>query len=140
MLGISVGLARWAFVVFILRDPLLTRNEDYDPEDLHGKSEPAFSLDRALQAHKIDDNGIEMEDHAHLMKDYHKAERDGTLDRRDPVAIAGDDGKYVDLEYKNSGMSKDADASMRRSSSLRHAGEGLKKRIGSLRHRKNHDE
>jgi hypothetical protein len=118
----------------------VTCEQDYDPDDLSGKSEPAFSLDRALQAHKISDDGIEMEDHARLMKDYQKAERDGTLDRRDPVAIAGDDGKYAELEFKNSGMSKDADASVRRTGSLRQAGEGLKKRIGSLRHRKDRDD
>ena len=59
------------------------------------------------------------------MKDYHDQERSGTLDRRDPVAIAGDDGKYVDMEIANA----------KRSGSL----SGLKKRIGSLR-KKRHDD
>ncbi|KAK3111610.1 hypothetical protein LTR53_012952, partial [Teratosphaeriaceae sp. CCFEE 6253] len=112
--------------------------KEYDDEDVKGQSEPSFSLDRALQAHKIDDNGIEMEDRAHLMKDYHKAERKGTLDRRDPIAIAGNDAKYAELEHAN--VAKDADLDMKRGGSLRHAGEGLKKRLGSLRHRNDRDD
>lgn len=125
--GEDEGYKRWA-------------GEKYDDDDLKGQSEPGYSLDRALQAHKIDDNGIEMEDRAHLMKDYHTAERDGTLDKRDPVAIAGDESKYVDAYYANS---KDNDAArmggIGRSGSIK---EGIKKRIGSLRHRKHgsHDE
>ncbi|KAK3068821.1 hypothetical protein LTR53_013301, partial [Teratosphaeriaceae sp. CCFEE 6253] len=86
----------------------------------------------------IDDNGIEMEDRAHLMKDYHKAERKGTLDRRDPIKIAGNDAKYAELEHAN--VAKDADLDMKRGGSLRHASEGLKKRLGSLRHRNDRDD
>ncbi|TKA83824.1 hypothetical protein B0A55_00157 [Friedmanniomyces simplex] len=109
-------------------------DREYDDEDHKGQSEPTFSLDRALQAHKIDDDGIEMEDRAHLNKDYHRAERNGTLDTRDPVEIAGNDGKYAELEQAN--VAKDVDADMKRGGSLR----GLKNRIGSLRHRKHGDE
>ncbi|KAK4565481.1 hypothetical protein LTR86_004098 [Recurvomyces mirabilis] len=108
--------------------------KDYDKDDLKGQSEPSYSLDRALQAHKIDDNGIEMEDHAHLMKDYNRAKARGSLDDRDPVVIAGDDRKYADLEYKNR---EDGESSAHKSGSMRQVGEGLKKRIGSLRHKKN---
>ncbi|KAF2163998.1 hypothetical protein M409DRAFT_68224 [Zasmidium cellare ATCC 36951] len=108
------GYKRWA-------------GKDYSPDDLKGESEPAFSLDRALRAHKISDSGIELQEGTHLMKDYSKKKENGTLDNRDPVHIAGDDAKYADMQFANS---HDTDAGVRRSGSLR---EGLKKRIGSLR-------
>lgn len=135
--GTSAGLAR-----FVDADPSphlnsnLTELQDYDKEDLKGESEPAFSLDRALKAHRIDDNGIEMSDHSLLNKDYHRKERDGSLDQRDPINIAGDDAKYVDLQRAND---TDLHRDMHRTGSLRHAGDSLKKRIGSLR-RKHHDD
>ena len=118
-------------------DKVLTDIQEYDNEDLKGESEPGFSLSRALQAHRIDENGIEMEDRAHIDESYHAAKRNGTLDERDPVAIAGNDSKYVDMEIANS---KDADVGSRpgRSGSLT---ANLKHRIGSLRHKgKSHDE
>lgn len=99
-------------------------------------AEPAFSLDRALRAHKIDDNGIEMSERSQLKKDFETAERNGTLDKRDPMDIAGGQAKYVELENKND---KEYNSNINRSSSLRLAGEGLKKRLGSLR-RKNRDD
>ncbi|EMC95133.1 hypothetical protein BAUCODRAFT_157635 [Baudoinia panamericana UAMH 10762] len=114
--------------------------KDYDPTDLKGQSEPTYSLDRALQAHTINDNGIEMEDRADRMRDYRTAERKGTLDTRDPVEIAGDDGKYVDMEYAAYKNDRENEENVQRSGSLRAAGASLKKRIGSLRHRKDHDE
>ena len=77
-----------------------------------------------------------MEDRAHLMKDYHDQEREGELDSRDPVEIAGDDGKYVDTEVANADA-HDNDARLVRGGSLK---TGLKNKIGSLRHRKAHDE
>lgn len=110
--------------------------QEYDPEDLKGQSEPSFGLDRALQAHRINDDGIEMDDRAHINQDYHRAQRKGTLDARDPVEIAGGDAKYADMEHANS---KDNDLSLHRGGSLRHAGDSLKKRIGSLRHKKHDD-
>ncbi|QIW95860.1 hypothetical protein AMS68_001378 [Peltaster fructicola] len=117
------GYKRWA-------------DRDYHSEDLKGESEPSFSLDRALRAHKIDDDGIEMSDRAQLTKDYHKAERNGTLDTRDPVVIAGGQSRYVDLEHERE---REYSSNVNRSSSLRLVGEGLKKRIGSLR-KKNRDD
>lgn len=108
--------------------------QDYDPDDLKGESEPAFSLDRALKAHKIDDNGIEMEDRAHLRNDYHDAERRGKLDPRDPVTIAGDDSKYADLQFENG--AEDGNMGGPNHSTIG----SIKKRIGSLRHRKAHHE
>lgn len=117
------GYKRWA-------------DKDYDADDLSGMAEPAFSLDRALRAHKIDDNGIEMSERSQLKKDFETAERNGALDKRDPMDIAGGQAKYVELENKND---KEYNSNINRSSSLRLAGEGLKKRLGSLR-RKNRDD
>lgn len=104
---------------------------DYDPDDLKGKGEPTFSLDRALRAHKIDDDGIEMQDRANARKSQDRAGRDGTASSRDPMTIAGGESKYVDMAIANS---KDTDT----------AGNGdggrgtLKKRIGNMG-RKNND-
>ncbi|THY32058.1 hypothetical protein D6D01_02675 [Aureobasidium pullulans] len=110
--------------------------EEYHPDDLKGKGEPAFSLDRALKAHTIHERdfdgqrGIELSDRP-LMSDYDKQKDRKKLDNRDPVEIAGDDSRYADLV-----MAADSDAhtQMNRTSSLRKAGEGLKKRL-SLRRR-----
>lgn len=111
--------------------------QDYDPADLKGQAEPGFSLDRALRAHKISDSGIEMEDRAHIDSDYAAAKRNGTLDPRDPVVIAGGEAKYVDMEIANSNDA-DIQSRPRRKSSLTG---NLKRRIGSLRHKgKSHDE
>jgi hypothetical protein len=73
-----------------------------------------------------------MQDGAALRKDYKKQERQGMLDNRDPTTIAGDDGKYADIQAAN-------DTDLHKSHSIRAAGGNLKKRIGSLR-RKNRDE
>lgn len=114
--------------------------KDYDPEDLKGQGD-TFALDRALRAHKINDDGIEMSDRAGIDRAYHKAERDGSLDKRDPVDIAGGDRKYVDLEFANA-SSRDAEIaggmdSLDGTSGLKKGIGSIKKRIGSLRHRKN---
>jgi len=79
-----------------------------------------------------------MEDRAEIAQDYHKAQRAGTLDKRDPVPIAGDDGRYVDLEIANT-KDNDIGGGVRRGSSLKGVSDGLKRRIGSLR-RKNKDD
>lgn len=106
--------------------------QDYDPDDLKGQGD-SFALDRALQAQRIDDDGgIEMQDSAALRKDYKRQERQGMLDKRDPTAIAGDDGKYADIQAAN-------DTDIHRKSSIRAAGDSLKRRIGSIR-RKNSDD
>lgn len=68
------------------------------------------------------------------MSDYDKSARKGTLDQRDPVEIAGDDGKYAELEMANAEASGSGGISRPRegSHSLK---DGLKRRIGSLKHR-----
>lgn len=122
--------------------------KDYDPEDLGGKSEPAFSLDRALKAHTINDDGIEMLDRPHNDAEYHRKERKGLLDQRDPVEIAGGEGRYTDLEHKNYdqaggasniGGSHTLDVTAdqaKHNTSLHSIAGSLKRGIGSLKHRK----
>jgi hypothetical protein len=97
-------------------------NQDYDKNDLKGKSEPTYSLDRQLRNTSLEENGIEMSDRSN-----------GKKDRRDPVELAGGESKYVDMEIANT---NDHDAGVQRSGSLR---AGLKKRIGSLRRKKDSD-
>jgi hypothetical protein len=103
--------------------------QDYDPDDVRGQGD-SFALDRALRAHKIDDDGaIEMQDSAALRSEYKKQERQGMLDKRDPTTIAGDDGKYADITAAN-------DTDLHKSHSIK---DSLKKRVGSLR-RKHREE
>jgi hypothetical protein len=103
--------------------------KDYDPDDVRGQGD-SFALDRALRAHKIDDDGaIEMQDSAALRSEYKKQERQGMLDKRDPTTIAGDDGKYADITAAN-------DTDLHKSHSIK---DSLKKRVGSLR-RKHREE
>lgn len=117
---------------------MLTTLQEYSKDDLKGKGEPAFSLDRALKAHTIHERdfdgerGIELSDRP-LMSDYDKMKDRKKLDDRDPVEIAGGESRYADLT-----MAADTDAHINRTSSLRKAGEGLKKRL-SLRRRKQED-
>ncbi|KAG9835475.1 hypothetical protein KCU63_g13247, partial [Aureobasidium melanogenum] len=113
--------------------------KEYSKDDLKGKGEPAFSLDRALKAHTIHERdfdgqrGIELSDRP-LMSDYDKMKDSKKLDDRDPVEIAGGESQYANLT-----MAADTDAhTMNRTSSLRRAGEGLKKRL-SLRKRHQDD-
>ena len=105
------------------------QTQDYDPDDLRGQGD-SFTLDRALRAHKIDDDGgIEMQDSAALRSEYKKQERQGMLDKRDPTTIAGDDSKYADITAAN-------DTDLHKSHSIK---DTLKKRVGSLR-RKHREE
>lgn len=102
---------------------------------MKGKSEPTFSLDRAMKAHKIDDNGIEMEDRRQIMKDYKDAKRRGSLDPRDPVDIAGGNSRYADAEFAQTRDNyKSSESEIHRKGSIK---DGLKKRIGSIKKKKN---
>lgn len=114
----------------------LTREQEYHPDDVHGQGEPSFSLDRALRAHTLNERnvdgqtGIEMSDRP-LMGDNNGKRRSSrrSYDPRDPIHIAGDDARYTDLQH-----AADVDAHpVQRSGSLK---DGLKRRIGSLRHKR----
>jgi len=113
-------------------------DKDYSPDDLKGRSEPTFSLDRALKAHTLTDNGIELKDSRKISQDYKRASQAGKLDPRDPVEIAGGEAEYAAL-YSSGHRRSGSSGEMRRTGSLRAAGESLKKRIGSLRRKKEHD-
>jgi len=112
---------------------------DYAPDDLEGVGEPTYSLDKALREHHI------REDDAHVV-DGHGASASGIelremptkhnreFDTRDPVEIAGGQDRYVDLQegLRESGH-HNASGVGRNESIGKKMGEGLKKRIGSLR-------
>lgn len=124
------GYKRWAGKVRSKKRPIramANSPQDYAPGDLKGKGD-TFLLDQALQAHTINENGIEMSETA-----FKNAKANGTLDNRDPVTIAGGEAAYADYARAN-----DVDVARNRSDSggLR---SGLKKRIGSLR-RKNRED
>lgn len=61
------------------------------------------------------------------MSDYDKQKNRKSLDTRDPVEIAGGERAYAGLQY-----AADVDAHPKRQGSLR---DGIKRRIGSLRHK-----
>ena len=129
------GYKQWSGKVRLSKSIIATvyftdsRLQDYDPDDIRGQGD-SFALDRALRAHKIDDDGaIEMQDSAALRQEYKKQERQGMLDKRDPTTIAGDDRNIADITAAN-------DTDLHKSHSLK---DSLKKRVGSLR-RKNRDE
>ena len=63
------------------------------------------------------------------MSDYEARKKDRkSLDQRDPIEIAGNDAKYTDLQH-----AADVDAHPPKAhDSLK---EGLKRRIGSLKHK-----
>lgn len=75
---------------------------------------------------------MELQDRASIDRDYHDAERRGTLDRRDPVDIAGGESKYADMEIAASASASD-------SHTKSHGLGSLKKRIGSLRKKERDD-
>ncbi|KAL1303993.1 hypothetical protein AAFC00_000437 [Neodothiora populina] len=118
---------------------------DYARDDITGKGEPAFSLDKALKAHTIHERdfdghrGIEMSDRP-LMSNYDARDQaEGKrVDQRDPVEIAGGSSRYAELDHEldvaqhsssHHGKQPSVGQHMSRTSSLRKAGEGLKKRL-----------
>ena len=79
-----------------------------------------------MRAHKIDDSGnagIELQERGPLMRDHD-----------DPVELAGGESKYADMEISRADASGSGGISRPRAEShgLR---DGLKKRIGSLKHK-----
>jgi hypothetical protein len=75
----------------------MAESKDYDLKDRKDQGEPSFGLDHALQAYKINDDRIGMEDRPHIDADYRKAKREGTLDKREPAKVAGDDAENAGL-------------------------------------------
>lgn len=67
----------------------------------------------------------------------HGHRKSGSKDLRDPVLLAGGEGKYQDMEFAaTNDHDAGGNAGIQRSGSLR---AGLKKRIGSLRKKKADD-
>ncbi|TKA72470.1 hypothetical protein B0A49_06232 [Cryomyces minteri] len=126
---------------------------DYRPEDLKGKGEPSFSLDRALKAHTIHERdfdghaGIEMSDRANTNTNTntnHRATgrttgRDGTPfeDPGDAEVIAGGSARYADLRHQADVAALEAHGDDAQPTwAGRRSLDGLKRRIGSLRRNK----
>jgi len=122
---------------------VLISSQDYDRDDVEGQGEPAYSLDRALKKHTIHERdfdghrGIELSDKP-MMSGSRRSTDGKNLDPRDPVEIAGGDRRYGDLQDQaevgnhvsgSNAKHHDVDSHVDRTSSLRKAGEGLKKRL-----------
>jgi hypothetical protein len=95
---------------------------EYHPDDIKGKGEPSYSIEKALKEHKISDEG-----------DHRKEMADGiemtSQHRRSGSARISVDGDESDVKRSGS-LSK----------RLSGGGAGLKKRIGSLRKKVQHNE
>ncbi|KAF2234994.1 hypothetical protein EV356DRAFT_500913 [Viridothelium virens] len=104
---------------------------DYKSDDIHGKGEPFYSLEKAIKNHRISDE-LGEEHGAIELTETPKGVRASAsgVDPRDPVEVVGSSSKMVDLEHE---------ADIRRTGSSPKKGESLRKRIGSLRRKKNHD-
>ncbi|KAF2099888.1 hypothetical protein NA57DRAFT_23334, partial [Rhizodiscina lignyota] len=90
--------------------------QDYHPDDIKGKGEPSFSIDRALKMHKEqgEQGGIEMRTH----------NRRRSLDHHGEAEVAGSREVLAGLNEEGP----------RRHASLgKQVGEGIRRRIGSLR-------
>lgn len=94
--------------------------QTYLPDDLKGKGEPSYSIDRALKDHKkYGDSGFEMSNAAHR--------RNRSLDHADPP------GSLQSPFDDSAGIE-------RRNTTGKSVGDALKRRFGSLRRRKHASE
>lgn len=112
--------------------------QEYHPDDLKGKGEPSFTIERDIKAGKgkgkAAENGFEMESNPLLAKSL----------RRKSVPIAFSSGSNVATTANNSNSSSsktntttEVNSVVRRQNSTGHRiSEGLKRRLGSLRRKK----
>ncbi|QDS67854.1 hypothetical protein FKW77_007601 [Venturia effusa] len=103
---------------------------EYHPDDLKGKGEPSYSIEKALKDHKLLDHEDRADRAAYGQASGIELQNQSPVDVRDPVTIAGGQQQYAELEQRSAArMSGEHE---------RHFGslQGLKKRIGSLRKRK----
>lgn len=111
--------------------------QKYHPNDLKGKGEPSFTVEKALKDHKHNT-------HRRIMSDgdsgYELQVRSRPIDPRQRSASgSGADvanaGTSSSSAAKTAGNYADFESGMRRSNSHK-IGEGLKKRFGSIRRKK----
>ncbi|KAH7391413.1 hypothetical protein BKA64DRAFT_677519 [Cadophora sp. MPI-SDFR-AT-0126] len=107
----------------------------YLPDDLKGKGEPSYSIEKALKDHKESSarNGLSPDSRSYEMQ----PQRPGTGRQR---SISGNHEDFRGSSRPSAGAFLDVDNGdgMRRSNTTgRRIGEGLKRRFGSLRRNKN---
>ncbi|KAE9973838.1 hypothetical protein BLS_003388 [Venturia inaequalis] len=103
---------------------------EYHPDDLKGKGEPSYSIEKALKEHKLLDDEDRADRVARGQASGIELQDQSPYDARDPVTIAGGQQRYAELEHRSAG--RRSGEHKRQSGSF----EGLKKRIGSLGKRK----
>jgi hypothetical protein len=113
---------------------LLTDGKKYLSEDLKGKGEPSFTIEKALKEQKLSD-------HRRVLSDgnsYEMQSQNGSLSSRQRSA-SGSNAEIIS-NGKPSGdamRSSDLEGEVRRRNTTgRRVGEGLKRRFGSLRRSK----
>jgi len=107
----------------------------YHPDDLKGKGEPSYTIEKALKEHKESSvrNGLSPDGRSYEMQ----PQRPGTGRQR---SISGNHEDFRGSSRPSAGAFLDVDNGdgMRRSNTTgRRIGEGLKRRFGSLRRNKN---
>lgn len=94
----------------------------YHPDDIKGKGEPSYSIEKALKEHRISDDGGHRKDMAEAIELTSQHRRSGS-------------GR-ISIDEDGSSVQRSGSFSKRLSGS----GAGLKKRIGSLRKKVQHEQ
>lgn len=94
----------------------------YHPDDIKGKGEPSYSIEKALKEHRISDEGS------------HRKDMVGGIEMTSQPRRS--ESGRIGITADGSGIGRSASFGKRLSGS----GAGLKKRIGSLRRKVQHDE
>jgi hypothetical protein len=113
---------------------LLTDGKKYLPEDLKGKGEPSFTIEKALKEHKLSD-------HRRVLSDgnsYEMQPQNGSSSTSQRSASGSNAEIISNGEPSGNAMRySDFEGEVRRSNTTgRRVGEGLKRRFGSLRRSK----
>ena len=139
---------RWPDMVcssfILIWDIMLTRCQQYHPEDYKGKGEPSFSVDRALKEHKHNTHRRIMSDGNSAYKMQRPRARASITRQRSASGNNADLGRPSGSATSSTATGRtstsgndlrysDFEADMNRRNSTGHTfGEGLKKRFGSL--------
>ena len=95
---------------------------EYHPDDIKGKGEPSYTIEKALKEHKITDEGGHRKDMADGIEMTSQRRRSGS--------------GHINVNEGRPGVSRSGSFGKRLSS----GGAGLKKRFGSLRKKAHHDD
>lgn len=116
----------------------LTKAQNYHPNDLKGKGEPSYSIEKQLKDHKRRISGSGADGNAVELADRSRAP--STREYADGVEPVAEEPRELSPRKVEAAGGSNASASALQGQSHRREGsgsglEGLKRRIGSLRHK-----